>query len=364
MITPTKEARFEQLIADVAACLRCDRMRTSTRILSRTAGNLDAEILFVGEAPGRLGADATGIPFHGDRSGMNFEDLLSFAGINREDIFVTNAVLCNPRDDDGNNATPDRTERLNCQGFLRRQIELVDPKIVVAIGATALDALSGIAPHHLSLKDVRTIHPWFNRYLIPVYHPSAQAMLSRSAANQRSDYQFIAEEWKRVGRPRRATSGSAPSDVLNLARYLIASRGVVSYFELHKLAYLTEYVHVRRHGRRLTSAYFIRQKDGPYCTSLELKRLRRSDDAIQVMKRGDKLYVRLRHGQPVGLFEELETLPADAKAAADEALVRYGGKDDAELKTAVYLTAPMRFLLRREKADRTNLYNAPIDFLA
>ncbi len=140
----SKETQFEKLIAEAARCMRCDRMRDSARVLSRTAGNLNAELFFVGEAPGRLGADATGIPFHGDRSGTNFEDLLSFAGISREDIFVTNAVLCNPRNSSGNNATPDQLERAHCQDFLRRQIELVAPKIVVAIGATALDALSGI----------------------------------------------------------------------------------------------------------------------------------------------------------------------------------------------------------------------------
>lgn len=361
----SKETQFERLIAEAASCMRCDRMRDSARILSRAAGNLNAELFFVGEAPGRLGADATGIPFHGDRSGANFEDLLSFAGITRQDIFVTNAVLCNPRNSSGNNATPDQLERANCQDFLRRQIMLVDPKIVVAIGATALEALGGIERHDLTLKEnVRTLNWWFNRQLIPIYHPSAQAMLSRSAANQRSDYQFIAEQWRRLGKSRKPSSGFSPSDVLNLARYLIASRGVISYFELHKLAYLTEYVHVRRHGRRLTSAYFIRQKDGPYCTSLELKRLKRSDESIRVSKRGDKLFMRIAGSDPMVLFPELERLSDAAKAAADEALQRYSGKDDAELKTAVYLTAPMRFLLRREKTEGTNLYNAPIDFLS
>jgi uracil-DNA glycosylase family 4 len=361
----SKETQFERLIMEAARCVRCDRMSDSARVLSRTAGNLNADLFFVGEAPGRLGADATGIPFHGDRSGSNFEDLLNFVGIGREDIFVTNAVLCNPRNTQGNNATPDQSERTNCQDFLRRQIELVDPKIVVAIGGTALDALSGIERHELTLKgNVRTLNHWFNRYLIPVYHPSAQAMLSRSAANQRSDYQFIAEQWRRIGKPQKRSAGFSPSDVLNLARYLIARRGVISYFELHKLAYLTEYTYVRRHGRRLTSAYFIRQKDGPYCTSLELKRLKRSDESIRVSKQGDKLFMRIARAKPTTLFPEFETLSETAKAAADEALDRYAGKDDAELKTAVYFTAPMRFLLRRENAEGTNLYNAPIDFLS
>ena len=148
--------------------------------------------------------------------------------------------------------------------------------------------------------------------------------------------------------------------------YLLASRGIVSYFELHKLAYLTEYLHVRKSGRRLTTAYFIRQKDGPYCTDLELDRIRRADDSIRVFKEGGKLCLALGKGQMPQLFSEIEKphISEDARAAADEAIRRYGDKNDSELKTATYLTAPMRFMLRREQSARVNHYNAPIDFLA
>jgi hypothetical protein len=61
---------------------------------------------------------------------------------------------------------------------------------------------------------------------------------------------------------------------------------------------------------------------------------------------------------------ERPEISEEARAAADEAVQRYGDKNDAELKTAVYLTAPMRFLLRREQSAKSNLYNSPIDFLA
>lgn len=88
-----------------------------------------------------------------------------------------------------------------------------------------------------------------------------------------------------------------------MARYLLASRGTVSYFELHKLAYLTEYLHVRRSGRRLTSAYFIRQKDGPYCTDLEMARILRADDSIRAFKDGGRLCLRLGAGGPPQLFD-------------------------------------------------------------
>jgi len=73
------------------------------------------------------------IPFHGDRAGDNFESLLEQVGMSRHDCFITNAALCNPKDENGNNATPSRTEIQNCSNFLKRQIDLVNPKIVVTL---------------------------------------------------------------------------------------------------------------------------------------------------------------------------------------------------------------------------------------
>jgi uracil-DNA glycosylase family 4 len=365
MEAPTKHSRFGKLVEEVRTCLKCERMCNSARVLNYSAGNLNAELFFIGEAPGRLGADETEVPFHGDTSGRNFEDLMSFAGISRNDVFVTNAVLCNPKDEKGNNSTPTSAEAANCHPFLRRQIELVNPQIVVPMGNTALRALAVIEPHGFSLSQhVRTIHPWFGRWLIPLYHPGQRAMIHRSFANQRSDYQFVAEQWRRLTQIRRTSSGSTRADVMAVARYLLANRGAVTYFELHKLTYLTEYLHVRKSGRRLTSAYFIRQKDGPYCTDLEIDRIRRADGSIRIFKEGSKLCLRLGSDKTPQLFSAQPEISEDAKAAADEAMQRYGDKNDSELKTAVYLTAPMRFLLRREQSSKSNLYNSPIDFLA
>ena len=95
---------YDTLCAQVQGCRKCYRMNESARVLSRAAGRIDAKIMFIGEAPGRLGADSSEIPFHGDKAGHNFEELLEFAGLTRASVFVTNAVLCNPRDASGNNA--------------------------------------------------------------------------------------------------------------------------------------------------------------------------------------------------------------------------------------------------------------------
>ncbi|HSH39894.1 MAG TPA: uracil-DNA glycosylase [Chthoniobacterales bacterium] len=355
---------FATLINEVTACTTCHRMRTSSRVLNYSSGKPTARVMFIGEAPGRLGADASEIPFHGDRAGENFEDLLAFAGIQRSEIFVTNAVLCNPKDDAGNNATPSVREIANCAGFLRRQIDLVDPEVIATLGATALAALNAIEPHALSLSThVRTAKRWNGRILVPLYHPGQRAMMHRKLAQQHTDYRFLRSVITRVNKHPRKSAGITRSDILAIAKYLLSRCGSLGYFQLHKLAYLTEYIHVRQTGRRLTSAYFIRQADGPYCTDLEINRLRRSDGAIRVFKDGDKLRLTIGPDSTPRLFEDA-ALSHDARAAADDAIRRYAEKDDADLKTAAYLTAPMRFLLRQEKTTNRTLLNAPINFLA
>jgi hypothetical protein len=152
--------------------------------------------------------------------------------------------------------------------------------------------------------------------------------------------------------------------MLKLAKYILATKGCVSYFELHKLAYLAEYIHVRKSGRRLTSGYFIRQKDGPYCTDLQIDRLRRADPSIKISTISGKLFLSVGANANMDLFPDRAVLPEDVKQTLDETMTRYAYGTESELKTAVYLTTPMRYMLRREKTMQVNLYNAPIDFLA
>ncbi len=360
-----KDKKFSDLIKEVRACTLCERMCNSARVLSFAAGNLHAQLMFLGEAPGRLGADQTEIPFHGDAAGKNFEDLLASSGIRRDQVFISNAVLCNPKDDRGNNGTPRPEEVLNCSAFLRRQIELVDPAILVTLGAVALRATAMIAPHSLTLgEDVRTANEWFGRKLIPLYHPGQRAMVHRSHANQRADFQFVSEQLRRLVRPVSSPSGVTRKDILIACKYLLERRGELSYFELHKLAYLAEYLHVRSTGERLTSAFFIRQKDGPYCTDLHIARLKRADPTINIINRGGKLFLHLGATNTPQLFNENIQLDPDFRGTLDEVVSRFSFSSEADLKKAVYLTAPMRLILRREKHERVNLFNAPIDFLA
>jgi DNA polymerase len=158
--------------------------------------------MFVGEAPGRQGGDRTRVPFSGDQSGRNFSRFLASINLKRDTIFITNAVLCNPRKPSGANRKPTVAEVLNCSEFLRRQIEVINPRVVVTLGVVSLAALRLVEYHDLSLRQaVGQIHEWNGRLLVPVYHPSPQVLAShRREAAQLLDYKVIARALSRVCR--------------------------------------------------------------------------------------------------------------------------------------------------------------------
>ena len=168
----------------------CER----TAVLSELNGSISSRIMFIGEAPGRKGADQTRVPFAGDQSGKNFERFLASIGLAREQLFITSAAICNPRTESGANRKPSKVELTNCSYFLRRAIELVDPAVAVTLGSVALDALKTIEPHNLSLREsAAQIQRWDGRVLVPIYHPSPQVLAShRREAEQLRDYKVVA----------------------------------------------------------------------------------------------------------------------------------------------------------------------------
>src|SRR5882762_11864962 len=132
-----KAATFATLAAEAAGCSHCPAMCDRTAVLSELNGPVTARIMFIGEAPGRKGADQTRVPFSGDQSGKNFDRFLASIGLSRAQIFITSAALCNPRTESGANRKPRKTELANCSTFLNRTIQLVDPALVVTLGSVA-----------------------------------------------------------------------------------------------------------------------------------------------------------------------------------------------------------------------------------
>ncbi|MGD9892283.1 MAG: uracil-DNA glycosylase [Dehalococcoidia bacterium] len=161
-------------------------------MLSDANGSAGARVMFIAEAPGRRGGEVTGMPLSRDASGQRFSRLLSHAGLTRDQVFITNAVLCNPRSDSGVNRPPSRGELLHCSGWLRAQIALVDAAVIVTLGAVALAALDRIEHHGLTLRgDAGRAVSWHSRLLVPLYHPSPRAGLSRSYADQDEDFRRL-----------------------------------------------------------------------------------------------------------------------------------------------------------------------------
>jgi uracil-DNA glycosylase family 4 len=202
----SKRTLFHHIASEAEACRLCPDLCERRAVLSERNGPIDAKILFIGEAPGRQGADRTRIPFSGDQSGRNFDRYLASVGLTRDDIFITSAVLCNPRGATGANRSPKKSEIENCSGFLRRVVELIDPEVVVTLGSVALAALKRIEYHELSLKDAAgTIYGWNGRLLVPLYHPSPQVLAShRREDAQLGDYKAVQLAMERVVQGQRA----------------------------------------------------------------------------------------------------------------------------------------------------------------
>ena len=200
----SRQEQFEALVADAAACRRCEAMCGRSAVLSARNGRVGARVMFVGEAPGRQGGDRTRVPFSGDQSGRNFSRYLASVGLAREETFITNSALCNPRSETGANRRPTRREVSNCSDFLRRQVEVVDPPVLVTLGAVALEALRGVEYHPFTLKEnVGQVHEWGGRLLVPLYHPSPQVLAShRREAAQLSDYKSVARALRLAARAR------------------------------------------------------------------------------------------------------------------------------------------------------------------
>lgn len=192
----SKQSLFADLVARVEHCNLCSRMQHRRKVLGFPNGSLNSSVLFIAEAPGRLGADKFGIPLYGDQTGRNFEMLIASAGLDRESIFITNAVLCNPRTTDGNNDSPTLTEIRNCSRYLKETLEIIKPKYVITLGAVALTVLNAIKPHQIKLSEgVGKLFSWDGYQVYPLFHPGPRAFIRRTKAQQLEDYRTLAGLW-------------------------------------------------------------------------------------------------------------------------------------------------------------------------
>lgn len=145
-------------------CYLCELSKSRHKVVFGE-GNPDADILFIGEAPGAT-EDSTGKPFVGRAGELLTKMIENVLHISRNDVYITNIVKCRP----SNNETPTPTQAHTCQPYLLKQIELIRPKLIVTLGATAYHYLTG---DDTELSKVRgTIHKQNDYTIIPTYHPS------------------------------------------------------------------------------------------------------------------------------------------------------------------------------------------------
>ncbi len=161
--TVSLEDRAVRLYDDIRQCQRCPLWRTRTLAVPGE-GPLNAEVLFIGEAPG-VNEDKQGRPFVG-QAGQFLSELLAAAGLTRDDVYICNVLKCRPP----GNRDPLPTEIEQCRDYLEEQIDIVDPLVIVTLGRFSMARYfpqQTISRIHGSVKQID------GRYYVPMYHPAA-----------------------------------------------------------------------------------------------------------------------------------------------------------------------------------------------
>ena len=184
-----KAKALERLHSRILECTRCPLHLTRTQAVPGT-GSADAEIVFVGEAPGRQ-EDVQGTPFVGG-AGKVFDGLLASIGLSRTDVYITNTVKSRPfvGPPPGRNRTPAREEIAACAPWLAEEIQIIQPKLVVTLGQIALDQF---LPH----RKISEIHgkpqSTGGITILPLYHPAMSRYGSEWIAILRADFRKISK---------------------------------------------------------------------------------------------------------------------------------------------------------------------------
>jgi DNA polymerase len=163
-----RRRRLVELYREVASCTRCPLAETRTKAVFG-AGNADADLMFVGEAPGAE-EDRQGLPFVG-RAGQLLGELLGEIGLTREDVFIANVLKSRPP----GNRDPLPLEIDACRPYLWRQIELIEPRVIATLGNFATKLLSGNPAGITRVRGTPQVHELGARtvFLFPLLHPAA-----------------------------------------------------------------------------------------------------------------------------------------------------------------------------------------------
>lgn len=150
-------------------------------------GNYNSDIMFVGEAPGKE-EDEKGIPFVG-RAGEFFNESLKEIGFERKDVWVSNVVKYRPTETEKRNRRPYRYEISSCKKILIKEINIINPRIIVTLGLTAIDSL---LDKEFKLKDIHgKQYKYSGKIVIPTYHPAAAMRFEKIKKRFKKDFKKL-----------------------------------------------------------------------------------------------------------------------------------------------------------------------------
>lgn len=191
---------LEQLRITAESCTVCRLAETRTQVVFGV-GEPDSELMFVGEAPGR-NEDLEGVPFVG-RAGQLLNSLLDEVGIPRERVYIANVLKCRPP----NNRDPQPDEIDACKGYLRQQIRLIRPRVVVTLGNFSTKLLLNTTTGITRLRG-QAFAWWLGATLIPTFHPAAALRGGEKVIRaMREDFELMRRTLDAVAGPEPSSTG-------------------------------------------------------------------------------------------------------------------------------------------------------------
>jgi len=193
-----KAALLAPIRARVAVCVKCPHLAATRTQTVFGVGNPDAEVMFIGEAPG-ADEDARGEPFVG-RAGQLLTKIIAAMGFSRADVYIANVLKCRPDMPRGSsgNRPPTPAEMQTCLPYLAEQIDIIQPKVMVALGATAVEGLLGTRG---TMREMRgKWHSHRETPLMITYHPS-YLLRNQAPSEKRKVWEDMLQVLERIGRP-------------------------------------------------------------------------------------------------------------------------------------------------------------------
>jgi DNA polymerase len=194
--SPEKAAAFAELQKRALVCVKCPHLASARKNVVFGVGNIEAQLMFVGEAPG-ADEDEQGEPFVG-RAGQLLTKIIQATGLSRADVYIANILKCRP-DTPGQSAgnrKPTPEEMATCIPYLHEQIDLIRPKVIVALGATAVDGLLGKTVGITKLRG--NWQTYRGTPLMPTYHP-AYLLRNQAMSEKRRVWEDILAAMEKLG---------------------------------------------------------------------------------------------------------------------------------------------------------------------